>query len=236
MVTNSYVHVSMQHLYAKHPKNRHVTTITFETLLQPVNPNEFVTESMFRYACNSISKETTVSCKGFKNSYQLTLHVTSTRLKAASRKVSVKVFKNLRLHITGTHSIDMVDHVVEHVRSWLQQFTTELREEKSARRVDVVLYKYQLPSNVNMMSLQKTLQENGILAIYDPSTYAGVRVKIPVYDDKQASVMIFRSGKVIIILPRQTNFDDSLEYVCKQIDTHIIDKWKQMQLTNEPSS
>lgn len=215
----------MEHLYASHPKNRHVTTMTFETLLKPRDENAFVLPSMLNAARERMAQETSVCAAGFKNSFQVTLHVKSTRDGAPLRKVSIKVFKNVRLHITGTHSIEMLDQVIAHITAWLERELPPLEEDKTARRVDVVLYKYQLPGPINMLAAQELLCANNVLTIYDPSTYAGLRAKFPITDRKQASVMIFRLGKVIIIIPKQESFDVALKEVCDSIERLLVGNW-----------
>jgi TATA-box binding protein (TBP) (component of TFIID and TFIIIB) len=216
----------MDHLYTAHPFNRHVTTLTYETRLVPEADEEYVTPTMLQTARDVIATKTEIK-DGFKNSFIVTLHVPSPREGAKPRKVSIKVFKNLRLHITGTHSLEMVYHVVDVVKGWLNEFTgVAIKEDVSSRQIDVVLYKYQLPGEINLARVREVLTEKNILSIYDPNNYAGVRAKFPVDNNKDASVMIFRKGKIIIIIPRQDDFDKTLQGVIQRIENEITSQWE----------
>ena len=216
----------MDHLHSSHALNRHVTTLTYGTKLVPEVDETYVTPSMLEAARDGIANKTEIK-DGFKNSFIMTLHVPSPRQGANVRKVSIKVFKNMRLHITGTHSLDMVQHVVDVVKGWLIEFTgVAIKEDVTSRQIDVVLYKYKLPGEINLSRVRDVLNEQNILSIYDPNNYAGVRAKFPVDQDKDASVMIFRKGKIIIIIPRQDNFDNTLKNIIDKIERVITSQWE----------
>ena len=216
----------MDHLYTSHELNRHVTTLTYETKLVPKAEEEYVTPSLLQLARDGIGMKTEIR-DGFKNSFIVTLHVPTPRKGARMRNVSIKVFKNLRLHITGTHSLQMVQHVVDVITEWLSELTgIAVKEDVSSRQIDVVLYKYQLPGEINLSRVRDVLNEKNILSIYDPNNYAGVRAKFPVDHDKDASVMIFRKGKILIIIPRQDNFDKTLNNIIHKIETVICSRWE----------
>jgi TATA-box binding protein (TBP) (component of TFIID and TFIIIB) len=215
----------MDHLHIAHPLNRHVTTLTYETKLMPDADEEYVTPTMLQTARDGIATKTEIK-DGFKNSFIVTLYVPSPREGAKLRRVSIKIFKNLRLHITGTHCLDMVHHVVDTVKGWLTELTgTVIKEDVSSRQIDVVLYKYQLPGEINLARVRDVLNEKNILSIYDPNNYAGVRAKFPVDHDKHASIMIFRKGKIIIIIPRQDDFDKTLQEITNRIENDITSRW-----------
>tara|TARA_B110000285_G_C14989847_1_gene545741 strand:+ start:100 stop:729 length:630 start_codon:yes stop_codon:yes gene_type:complete len=191
----------------------------------PEGDEEYVTPTMLQAARDGIATKTEIK-DGFKNSFIVTLHVPSPRQGAKLRRVSIKVFKNLRLHITGTHSLEMVHQVVDVVLGWLTEFTgVAIKEDVSSRQIDVVLYKYQLPGEINLARVRDVLNEQNILSIYDPNNYAGVRAKFPVDNNKDASVMIFRKGKIIIIIPRQDDFDKTLQNIINRIERDITSRW-----------
>lgn len=216
----------MDHLHTSHVLNRHVTTFTYETKLVPDADEVYITPTMLQAVRRGIADKTEIK-DGFKNCFIVTLHVPSPREGAKIRRVSTKVFNNLRLHVTGTHSLEMVQHVVDVIKEWLSEFTgVAIKEDMTARRVDVALYKYQLPGEVNLMRLQDVLTQRNILSIYDPNNYAGVRSKFPVDNDKDASIMIFRKGKVIIIIPRQPSFDKTLKHLLDQIESIMKKEWE----------
>jgi TATA-box binding protein (TBP) (component of TFIID and TFIIIB) len=67
--------------------------------------------------------------------------------------------------------------------------------------------------------------------IFDPSNYAGARVKVPIPDSrKTASIMIFESGKTIIIMPETKDRDDALSFIRDFIDQKIVLNWNFIQL------
>lgn len=222
----------MDHLHIEHPFNRHVTTLTYETRLVPEADEEYVTPTMLQATRDAIATKTEIK-DGFKNSFIMTLHVPSPRQGSRLRKVSIKVFKNLRLHITGTHSLEMVQHVVDVVKGWIAELTgVAIKEDVSARQVDVVLYKYHLPGEINLARVRDVLNEKNILSIYDPNNYAGVRAKFPVDNDKDASVMIFRKGKILVIIPRQDDFDKTLTGIIQRIENDITSQWDIIAVKN----
>jgi TATA-box binding protein (TBP) (component of TFIID and TFIIIB) len=199
--------------------------LTYETKLVPKEEDVYLTPTTFTTMRDGIANKTEVK-DGFKNSFIVSLKLSSPRQEAKTRKVSIKVFRNLRLHITGTHSLDMVQHVVDVIKGWLSEIICiAIKEDIAARQVDVVLYKYQLPGEVNLNNVRDVLKDKGILSIYDPNNYAGVRAKFLIDDKKYASVMIFRKGKIIIIIPRQSNFDKTLQNIMDRIESTIITEW-----------
>ena len=218
---------SMLHLYSSHPLNSKVTTLTYETMIEPVDNDTYVTPSMLKEAVlGTIARKTEVRPKGFKNSFIVTLIMPSPRVDSKDRRISIKIFKNLRLHITGAHSLDMAQRVVDVVMEWLSSsLQIDLQENPLARQVDVVLYKYHLTGELNLTRVQSVLNDSGILNIYDPDNYAGVRAKLLIDDGKYASVMIFKKGKMIIIIPRQTSFDDSLDKVVTTMKSIMTNNW-----------
>lgn len=222
-----------QHLSSAHPfgENARITTMTVETLLKPLSRKDVVTPSMLLAARDQLARETRVT-PGFKNAIQMTVLLDSRRSGGGCRRVNTKVFKNLRLHITGADSIDMALSAAEFVRARLSELlATRLVEDALHRRVDAVLYKFRLPGEVHMDRLQSLLLRKGMLAMYDPSTFAGIRAKIPLAEnEKLASVMFFRLGKVVIILPRQTSFDTALRTTLKTIEDVVYDDWESVRL------
>ncbi len=232
----------MEHLSASDARNRHVTTMTFETQLRPLDDSVLITSEMHAAAAAGIATETSVSSKTFKNCFQLKIFVNSSRVGAPERRLSVKVFKNLRLHITGAHSLEMIDHIIGHVANWLERYlreeSTPLYEKQNARKIDVVLYKYELPGRINMTLMQNVLTDANVLAMYDPTIYAGICTKIPLRDmtptsskkkENEASALIFSSGKAILIIPGQEDYDKALDFVCAFLDGVVFTNWEKIR-------
>ena len=219
----------MDHLSDRHELNPYVTTMTSHMKLSP--KGNYVTPSMLSGAMALLNERGISIRRSFKNCHIIWVTVKSTRSTERSHHVSVKIFNNLMLHITGTHSLEMTDVVISKLVSILsQQFDTSF--EHTTPRITMVNYKYALLGRVNLSKLVNTLLQNGTLAIFDPSNYAGVRVKVPIpHSSKIASIMIFESGKVIIVIPETENRDESLSYVRDFIETEIVVNWQSIQLT-----
>lgn len=196
-------------------------------MIEPVDNETYVTPSMLKEAVlGTIARKTEVHTKGFKNSFNVKLIMPSPRGDSKDRRISIKIFKNMRLHITGAHSLDMTQRVVDVVVEWFSSsLQIDLQENIEERKVDVVLYKYHIVGELNLNRVQSVLNDSGILNIYDPDNYAGVRAKLTIDDGKYASVMIFKKGKMIIIIPRQKNFDDALDKVVTTIKSIMKNNW-----------
>ena len=222
------------HLYASHPQNATVTTMTTVGALRAVDPEVFITEAQLDRARDNIALQTAITLKRFKNCFSVNLTMSSPRPGAKDRNVSIKVFKNLGLQITGTHSIDMATAAIDVIRQWLGEYITPVEEIPELRRIAMVLYKYELPGQLNMDTMQQILNENGVLFHYDPCTYAGIRAKIPVQDGQLASVMIFRMGKVMISIPRQPDFDEAHAHVLGVLTSLTRRHWERLHVKSSP--
>lgn len=219
----------MYHLSDRHELNPYVTTMTSHVKLSP--KGNYVTPSMLSDAMALLNERGISVRQSFKNCHIIWVSVKSTRSTERSHNVSVKIFKNLMLHITGTHSLEMTSVVISKLVSILSQ-QLDASFEHTTPRITMVNYKYALSGRVNLSKLVNTLLQNGTLAIFDPSNYAGVRVKVPIpQSSKIASIMIFESGKVIIVIPETEDRDHSLAYVRDFIDTQIVVNWQSIQLT-----
>ena len=219
----------MDHLSDRHELNPYVTTMTSHAKLSA--KEQYVTPSMLSDVMASLDERGISVTKSFKNCHIIWVSVKSTRSTERSHNVSVKIFNNLMLHITGTHSLEMTYIVISKLVSILsQQLDTSF--EYTTPKITMVNYKYALLGRVNLSKLVNTILHNGTLAIFDPSNYAGVRIKLPIpQSSKIASIMIFESGKVIIVIPETENRDYSLSYVRDFIDTQIVINWQSIQLT-----
>tara|TARA_B100001175_G_scaffold317370_1_gene334003 strand:+ start:2624 stop:3175 length:552 start_codon:yes stop_codon:yes gene_type:complete len=169
--------------------------------------------------------------KSFKNCSIIWVAVYSNRASRRSHNVSVKIFKNMMLHITGAHSLEMIAVVVDKLSNILSKLLDVTLNKRGDLRVTMVNYKYVLPGRVNLSNLVRQLMNRGTLVIFEPSNYAGARVKVPILDSrKTASIMIFESGKVIIIMPETKDRDDALSFIREFIDQQIVLNWNFIQL------
>ena len=104
----------------------HITTITAHMRLECAarhNGTEtFVTGSQVLEAVRCLHEGgVMVKSNSFKNCCILSVRAQSSRLAQKHHNISVKVFNNMMLHITGTHSLEMIDRVVEVIRTKLEE-------------------------------------------------------------------------------------------------------------------
>lgn len=221
----------MQHLSENHQLNTYVTTVTSHIRLHPSKDGVYVTPTRLYEAVEKLSASGVGVNKSFKNCSIIRVAVNSKRASRRSHNVSVKIFKNMMLHITGAHSLEMVQVVVDKLSDMLSQLLDVTLKQRGDLRVTMVNYKYVLPGRVNLSKLVRQLLTQGTLVIFDPSNYAGARVKVPIPDSrKMASIMIFESGKVIIIMPETKDRDDALSFIRDFIDQKIVLNWDFIQL------
>ena len=221
----------MQHLSENHELNTYVTTVTSHVRLYPSETGVYVTPTRLHEAVERLSESGISVKKSFKNCSIIWVAVNSKRASRRSHNVSVKIFKNMMLHITGAHSLEMIEVVVEKLCDILSKFLDVSPQRRGDLRVTMVNYKYVLPGRVNLSKLVRQLLNHGTLVIFDPSNYAGARVKVPIPDSrKTASIMVFESGKVIIIMPETKDRDDALSFIRDFIDQKIVLNWNFIQL------
>lgn len=221
----------MQHLSENHELNAYVTTVTSHVRLHPSEDGVYVTPTRLYEAVEKLTESGIGVKKSFKNCAIIWVAVNSKRPSRRSHNVSVKIFKNMMLHITGAHSLEMIQVVVEKLCDILSKFLDVSLKQRGDLRVTMVNYKYVLPGRVNLSKLVRQLLNHGTLVIFDPSNYAGARVKVPIPDSrKTSSIMIFESGKVIIIMPETKDRDDALSFIRDFIDQKIVLNWNFIQL------
>ena len=205
--------------------------MTSHVRLCPSEVDVYVTPTSLNAAVDRLGESGIGVKKSFKNCSIIWVAVESTRASRRSHNVSVKVFKNMMLHVTGAHSLEMIQIVVQRLSEILGRLLDVSLMQKGELRVTMVNYKYMLPGRVNLSKLVRQLLNHGTLVIFDPSNYAGARVKVPIPDtNKTASIMIFESGKVIIILPETQNRDAGLSFVRDFIDEKIVMAWNSIRL------
>ena len=183
----------------------------------------------------------------FKNCIIVKLPLTSSR--GGTRNVSIKIFKNLTLHIAGCHSIEMIRAAVSTIATELTQSMRSLQGplDTGAPIITMVNYAYSLPGAVQLQKLCDYLtDEHGMLVIFDPSKYAGANIKFPftsstvsVTDDGKrqrvdcniyVSIMVFESRKIIISTPKCEERDGLLAQIISFIEKSMVQRWDQLRL------
>ena len=221
----------MQHLSESHALNAYVTTMTSHVRMFPAQEDTYVTPSDLSAAIARLGETGIGVRRSFKNCAIIWVSVHSSRQSKRVHNVSVKIFSNLMLHVTGAHSTEMVQTVVDKLVHILGGYLGVPLTCRGCLRVTMVNYKYALPGRVNLFKLVTHLLGSGTLVIFDPSNYAGARIKLPLPEtQKTASIMVFESGKVIIVLPESKNRDNSLAFVRTFLDTRVVLQWVSISL------
>lgn len=243
----------MLHLYEKNRLNSLITTITAQAPLTPCRQVdrdrvEIEKDLVFAAVNNVVDRRADVKKgeKEFKNCVIISLPVESSR--GATRMVSVKVFRNLTLHIAGCHSMDMIEFVKH---TMLKELSTSLMMPLQAADVittTMVNYGYSLPGRVNLYKLCSMLtREEELLVIFDPSKYAGANVKFPFVQTRweglntgkarkvehtlYGSIMVFESSKIIISTPRCDDRDTFLTKIITFIEQAMVHRWSDLKLS-----
>ena len=161
------------------------------------NENNSSNLGMIRYP---LSKDNKI--KSFKN--QIQLHIPLEGNSNKIRQIKVKVFNNGRLHITGCQSIQMISKVINKMNMFLFKACVikELFNEKiTNENIDIVMVNMTIDANyhINQKIFRDLLiNKYNIYAEFSPKTYAGINAHYKVDGIKQASFLIFQSGKINI--------------------------------------
>lgn len=208
--------------------NKLITTVTAQCALEAmrtaVGDIVFVTGSACFAAVDAIVSRGQFETKKrvFKNCKIVYVKVRSCR--GGERTVAVKIFKNLMLHVTGCHSIEMIRTVCSRVA---RKLGDELGSclQCGDPKVTMSNYVYSLPGNVNLLKLTRHFADRQYLSIFDPARYAGANIKIPLDDHKHASLMVFESGRAIISVPHVLDRDFALKSIITCVETEIVSNW-----------
>jgi len=140
--------------------------------------------------------------KMFKNQVQLHLPLEGKNKKI--RQIKIKVFNNGRLHITGSQTIEMISTVLNKINLFLLKASVidELFNEKIANEnVEIVMVNMTIDAKfkINQQLFRNLLiNKYHIYADFSPKTYAGINAHYEIEGLKQASFLIFQSGKINI--------------------------------------
>lgn len=140
--------------------------------------------------------------KEFKNQVQLHLPLFGDNGKL--RQIKIKVFNNGRLHVTGSQSIEMVKQVLTHVNLFLKEANVVddfFTEDVIYSNIDIVMINTTIDAGfcINQRVFREILvSKYNIYAEFSPKTYAGINAHFEIDGVKQASLLIFQSGKINI--------------------------------------
>jgi TATA-box binding protein (TBP) (component of TFIID and TFIIIB) len=113
-------------------------------------------------------------------------------------KKSVKLFINGNVHVTGCRSlreyVTLVGRICRFINAAFDQDSCR------AEGVDIHMINTNFGVNIglDLSKLKKILLDMGMCATYDREVYPGLNLKVPTATGREASVLIFISGNIII--------------------------------------
>ena len=209
----------MEHLSWSHAENGSISTMTSSTALRPPvdstgrRVEQYITASEVTRVIHESEwtppDTSAVRLCGRKQTQMRNCYIVKARIFSESRQiwcnVTTKVFTNLKLHITGTHCTEMIGTIAAFIASWLCTALTgmTLAEDRTGRSIIAVWHRVVIPldGDLNLDIVQEVLTNEGILHMYDPLRYSGLRVKLPMGNGGQVTVSVFRGGKVLGVVP-----------------------------------
>ena len=153
-----------------------------------------------------------------KNSFQnqMTVEIKPDLPLYPYNKVSVKIFKNGSIQMSGIKSIVAVNTVLTKLIKELKKEFAKIEEGKikiisfvnkiddlkiSKFKVDMINSGFEIGYEVNRENLYNALLDKKMECKYEPSIHAGVNIKFVPSDSKQGkkvSIFVFESGNIII--------------------------------------
>ena len=166
--------------------------------------------------------------KSFQN--QMTVEIKPDLLDYPDSKVSVKIFRNGSIQMSGIKSILAVNNIFTKLISEMKKqygiiengkmidinFVEDIDSlQVSKFKIDMINSGFQLDYQVNRENLYNKLLENKMECKFEPSIHAGVNIKfLPTGSKKIVSIFVFESGNIIITGAKSSdNILESYEYI-----------------------
>ena len=192
-------------------------------------------ESIFtvKYRNNVKSLEVQKKKKKKKNNCfqnQMTVEIKPDLPKYPDSKVSLKIFKNGSIQMSGIKCIQACNTVLTKLITEIKReygiiednkivdirFVDDINElEILSFKIDMINSGFQLNYEVNRENLYNQLLENKIECKFEPSIHAGVNIKFsPSGAEKKVSIFVFESGNIIITGAKTiSNILESYNYI-----------------------
>eukprot|EP00965_Chrysotila_dentata_P044971 1493995-Pleurochrysis_carterae.AAC.3 len=161
--------------------------------------------------------------RSFKNSVVITRVCDSIR--GIKRRIAIKVFANMTLHVTGCHSTEMLHQNCAALTRAMQRFLTISAIGFDIVKVTMVNYKMGVClKTINLKNITSYLRANSpYLVLYDAlSTDTAVNIKFEV--EKGAglcSIRLFKSGKSIVSTPLLRDRDGAISQIADIIENDL---------------
>mgnify|MGYP006419509137 FL=1 len=176
---------------------------------------------------------------------QMTVEIKPDLAKYPDSKVSLKIFKNGSIQMSGIKCVEACNTVLGKLINELTKEYAIIEDNKmvdikfidNVVKIDVFRFKvdminsgFQLTYEVNRENLYNQLLENKIECKFEPSIHAGVNIKFTPEDaEKKVSIFVFESGNIIITGAKTvSNIMESYNYISKFMEKnkYIIQKSK----------
>jgi TATA-box binding protein (TBP) (component of TFIID and TFIIIB) len=142
-----------------------------------------------------VRKTQTIRGKSINNFYnQLTMWYKD------GTKKSIKLFINGNVHVTGCRSLKEYVCLVRRVCMFLNNIFANGEPVCRASSIDIQMINTNFGINIglDLSKLKKVLLGYGRCATYDREVYPGLNLKVPTSYGREASVLVFISGNIII--------------------------------------
>lgn len=185
-----------------------IATMTAQAKLDTLVDTSKLRDFMDKY--NLIDTNTVTNKKTFRN--QFTTSLPTLDIWTPGNKchnVSLKVFNNGRLHITGCNSEDMIRHIISKALSLI--IVSKSHAESTTIRLHhheilMINTSFDVGKKLCLHNLwQKLLREHNLCSTYDLKVYVGINSKFISSNGSQVTMLIFNSGKIILTGPRELN-------------------------------
>ena len=175
----------------------------------------------------------------------MTVEIKPDLAKYPDSKVSLKIFKNGSIQMSGIKCVEACNTVLGKLINELTKEYAIIEDNKmvdikfidNVVKIDVFRFKvdminsgFQLTYEVNRENLYNQLLENKIECKFEPSIHAGVNIKFTPEDaEKKVSIFVFESGNIIITGAKTvSNIMESYNYISKFMEKnkYIVQKSK----------
>ena len=115
-------------------------------------------------------------------------------------KKSVKLFINGNVHVTGCRSLEEYSKLMKHVCGFMDYLFPESPKKCRVQDIDIQMVNtnFSVGRGLDLSRLKRILLDQGMCATYDREVYPGLNLKVPTSANREASVLVFISGNIII--------------------------------------
>lgn len=117
------------------------------------------------------------------------------------KEFHIKLFNSGKVEVPGTQSEEMIDVISRIINNLIQtNIEHEVKELTEKRETVLVNSNFDCGYCLNREILVKIIKKDNVMKCkYDPCNYPGIQCKYKLSGDKCMSVMIFRTGSVLIV-------------------------------------